>query len=1418
MDACRLRPGRPGRLALVAALGVWLAGAAGAGAQPEQYPLSRSHVAENDAASEEVHAARKHLANHRIARAVEHFQNAIDRYGDYVILTGEGLYENVTDVCRRALSELPPEGRAAYLDIYESHVRAQAEAAGAARNLAALGELPDRYPLSPAAHRAAARLGAFLLERGDVATAIPHLERAVAFLTPADAPLAAAHLGYAYARSGRRDGLLDLIRRVREAPPELQVLQGDRAVPLLLLLQTLFDRLSAPAANLAPAPRPLDRWPTYGGDLARSRLMQPGLELVPRVWNFPLAPSAVPRSSAVHFPGFRDTPPEGVDALPPYFPVLADGTVYLHNETSVHALDLVSKRPDRQWSFETGLGAEDVLHEKNALHTLTLDGSRLFANLVTSHEERERQLDWLDVKYNFPLRALFAFDITTGKILWKVGGIRESDDFALRASFAMAPAVVGPDVYAAAIFNRVQTDPITHYLACLDAATGRVRWKTEICSGFGEMNLFNNPTRESVGSAVSVYGSGVYYCSNLGVIACVDRHTGRRRWLRRYNQFPIQPVRDVYPDSSDRSSWANNPIAIRPGYLFVTPTDSPYLYCLDPETGAEKWTWDRQKNAERLGESQVFFPTWLAGVTEEAVIVTGGGATALAFAKGGTRLWTWRPPDNRPPAGAPALTPDALYVPGRQRLYRINLTTGRSDESWRWAAPTEDAGNLLLADHAILSASGSGLSAFFLPEEVEKRFAAELAAAPDDPFLRARVAAGLAKTGAYDQAVAQWTRVLELAQARPGAELAELALRARRSLHRLHLEAGRARWRAGNREEALLALTAARSWSPDPRGALEALFTAYDFLREAGRWKDALAVMADVLRSFPDEVYGRATARDAAKSEIDRVLAQAGRTPYAEQEAAAETLLRGAGAAPAEGALLELLRLFPNSLAAESAALALARDYRAQGRADEAVERLRGYIKDYPKSEHAPEAYALLIEVFEEKRMVSSARGLLAQLARKFPTAALPEGRGSIPVKTWVERRLARPEYVEGAAGAGRAEFAGPATESWRRIEGPTARVRLLPADGPGASLAAEPLGFAAVSDLLVAFDLATGQDVWKKNLEGGPRRMQLHERTLIVLGRFALLGLDAETGAELWRYDPEDYVTELYLSRGTLFLTALNRNAQGESKLIAVDAAKGRKQWEFPVGGSLAELFLTDEFAALSVPANHEVLVVERETGKLAHSIAVAQGTVRVFPLEPDKLAVLGGNQLAAYELASGRRLWREVVGNIAPEQVTADGPHVCFVSPAHELVALDVETGRALVRQPIADLKSVRLLQVEGGTAYLVYRTPPQRGGAGQLQVAAFSLKDGKRLWATPTAEEGLRAAQEPILTPRHFLLVSALFDSSARLYAPRVVLIDRADGSVVQTLAPDFPSTTPPRVMVQGNTLLMCSSNGLAGFRKP
>src|SRR5262249_62394070 len=77
---------------------------------------------------------------------------------------------------------------------------------------------------------------------------------------------------------------------------------------------------------------------------------------------------------------------------------------------------------------------------------------------------------------------------------------------------------------------------------------------------------------------LTVAGPLVVYCSHSGAVVALDARTGRRAWGFRY------PRRDVREPQDDPGLRDLAPPLLSGGKLYVAPSDSDHLYCLDPDS------------------------------------------------------------------------------------------------------------------------------------------------------------------------------------------------------------------------------------------------------------------------------------------------------------------------------------------------------------------------------------------------------------------------------------------------------------------------------------------------------------------------------------------------------------------------------------------------------------------------------------------------------------------------------------------------------------------------------------------------------------------------------------------------------------------------------------------------------------------
>src|SRR5262249_51442245 len=90
----------------------------------------------------------------------------------------------------------------------------------------------------------------------------------------------------------------------------------------------------------------------------------------------------------------------------------------------------------------------------------------------------------------------------------------------------------------------------------------------------------------------------IVYCSHSGAVVALDAKTGRRLWAFRYPSQPGKGGQDV-PPPRDLA-----PCVFAAGRLFVAPTDSNRVFCLDPTTGAVRWEREGIVTSHLLGVGQ----------------------------------------------------------------------------------------------------------------------------------------------------------------------------------------------------------------------------------------------------------------------------------------------------------------------------------------------------------------------------------------------------------------------------------------------------------------------------------------------------------------------------------------------------------------------------------------------------------------------------------------------------------------------------------------------------------------------------------------------------------------------------------------------------------------------------------------------
>lgn len=309
-----------------------------------------------------------------------------------------------------------------------------------------------------------------------------------------------------------------------------------------------------------------------------------------------------------------------------------------------------------------------------------------------------------------------------------------------------------------------------------------------------------------------------------------------------------------------------------------------------------------------------------------------------------------------------------------------------------------------------------------------------------------------------------------------------------------------------------------------------------------------------------------------------------------------------------------------------------------------------------------------------------------------------------------------------------------------------TARARLA-LGSPVAGVAAGSEGdfFVAADDGFLYRLGVDGTERWRRRLGSRigvaplPREGVVYQGT----GDGRLIALDAVDGQVLWTFTAHDAVGAVpRWADGTLFFGSLDHS------LYAVDAVSGAELWRYRTGGWVVTqpLVLDGRVVFSGLDGIVRALPLERPPVPAPEPDwpdpgnprpTVAQGEAprllwRAEVREPKRLAsgegrlVLGtATGVVAFELATGRRLWRYATGARVEAKPLIVGGRVVFGTLEGEALALDVRTGRRLWRHDL-EAGTMSGAVATAGVAYL---------GDDKGRLHALDLATGHEFWRADT-----------------------------------------------------------------------------------
>ncbi|MCA8915918.1 MAG: PQQ-binding-like beta-propeller repeat protein [Planctomycetes bacterium] len=986
-------------------------------------------------------------------------------------------------------------------------------------------------------------------------------------------------------------------------------------------------------------------------------------------------------------------------------------------------------------------------------------------------------------------RALCAVDSSTGRLMWKLGGQYEGlkED---QTNF-LSSVVYEGTLYA--IASRVPS-MAEIFLYAINPDTGDVLWNLRLCYGQQETTMFGRPAREPHPSLPCITGGTLYLCTNIGGVVSVDLATRSLRWISRYEYIP-RPITKYTETFYREVTWYNSPTIYTESkgkpYVIVAPTDADKMFALDARSG--KVVWDIAQDSQPLygGRALVGVRDGKVIVAGDGGS-RGGGASRLHIididnprAIESIKVTPVDRGNLLSLAGRPCMSDNSVIWPGQEwsdngcTLAQIDLDKKKVVNSAYVSGTYAGWGYSVFTQHGVVytvsgndySRGNNQLAARFNAQALLDAARAEYKENPDDADCAVRYGLLSLRMGDRTEAMTALKRAFELASRAPldprirdqagralvggYLELADKALEARKYTEALGFVQNAREYAVGRAQLSDCFVREERALLAEGRGAdIEEFYRGiikldpdfgvgdnpeipvglYSSIRLAERLEvtkrdaEAVELWQDVQGNPDRYTFAGEAPRALALGRIRAAIRRSGRSVYSTQDAAADNLIDE----KSPDAWRKVLRLYPLSMAADTAALELAESRRANWAPNEGAEILRTALEENPERKRGPELQALLALCYKDAGERLRARLLALRVLRESPNGELNVNGRTTPFRDFLK------QMTEGAADEASTQalpqMPKQVAQLWARPWEMGAFTRLpgQPVSMPSARFHVGETGMNGPQ--LVALDAATGKPAWTRQLNVSVTGIHRTSRGVLFVQGNGFSLFDDE-GNEQWSTPSGGTPDPVSLQGGMLVYATRFLNTRTRKNMVRItarDVDSGGLVWPEPnvdcelEGNSVRWIGQCPTGIVVMAQGNETTLsLLNAENGEvIATRVLDSQGRITVHPiLLDDRLLIIDRDgKVQRLDIDTLRPAGEFETKLRYPTMFEAvDGQ--CLIVGLTSVGRFDVNDGHAIWRRDYGDNEMMTAQVMLKDSIAIATRSPSAAG-----HVTAYALKDGK------------------------------------------------------------------------------------------